>query len=137
VWISNGKKKISVTSDDRNVFYKFSAFFYYFSRWLSSFETVCSAELLGIKVLVPCDPIDYLNNEYGSFDKWIIPISKDYKWSNLDTNYSLWSDSHWPYAIKFFSTNGKLNNAGTLNFINKNSNLNLSNLPVDVMKLYQ
>jgi hypothetical protein len=92
---------------------------------------------LGLKVLVPCDSIDYLNNEYGSFDKWILPISKDYKWSNLDTNYSLWFDSHWPYAIKFFSPNGKLNNAGTLNYINKNSNFNLSKLPVDVMKLYQ
>ena len=106
-------------------------------RGLPTFDLVCSTELLSLKILVPCDPIGYLNNEYGNYDKWVIPISKNYKWSNLETNYTLWSDSQWPYAIKFFRNNGKFNMEGSLNYINKNSNLNLSNLPADALKLYQ
>ena len=46
--------------------------------------------------------MDYLKREYGDFVNWIIPKSKNYKWSNLEIKNTLWSESEWPYAIKFF-----------------------------------
>ena len=108
-----------------------------FRRWIPTFNTLCSAELLNFKVLVPCDPIGYLNNEYGNFKNWIKPIIKGYKWTNLEQQNTLWHNSDWPYAIKLIYPNGKLNYNETLNYINKNSNLSLSKLPDDVLKLFQ
>jgi hypothetical protein len=33
--------------------------------------------------MVPCDPIAYLNQEYG-INKWHEPLVKNYKWTNLE-----------------------------------------------------
>ena len=115
----------------------FNFFYFAIRRWIPNFNTVCSANLLNLKVLVPCYPTDYLNNEYGEWKNWIIPKSKDYKWTNLERNYSTWSEADWPYAIKYFNSNGKLNFKNTLNYIKKNTNLSINELPDDVLERYQ
>lgn len=48
---------------------------YKFRRFLPNFERLCSAELLEHKFMIPCDPVGYLNKEYGP-KKWHSPESK-------------------------------------------------------------
>ena len=41
---------------------------------MPSFDELCSAELLNHKFMIPCDPVNYLDKEYGS-SRWQIPKS--------------------------------------------------------------
>jgi glucan biosynthesis protein len=81
--------------------------------------------------------MDYLKREYGDFVNWIIPKRKNYKWSNLETKNTLWSESEWPYAIKFFYMNGTFNYNATLSYIQSNLSRNITSLPADVLKRFQ
>jgi hypothetical protein len=90
-----------------------------------------------MRVLVPCNPMEYLNQEYGDLKNWIIPKSKGYKWSNVEKKSSFWSEKEWLYAVKHFHSTGKLNYLSTLNFINTGFKFNLTSLPVDVLDRYQ
>ncbi len=80
--------------------------------------------------MIPCDPVGYLNNEYGEPDKWQTPMKSNYTWSNLDRkNVENWTDTEWPYAIRFYKYNGEVDKNQTLRFINAHSSYNLTKLP--------
>jgi len=84
------------------------------------FSTMCSAELLSHKVLVPCDPVGYLNKNYGSFKKWSVPEAefKKYKWPNI--NYTgTWSDEQYRKSVRIFESDGSVDQLETLNFWNE------------------
>ena len=66
-----------------------------------------------------------------------MPKNKDYRWSNLETKSSLWPENEWPYAIKFFYTNGSFNYRDTLKYINENASRNMTSLPIDVLQRHQ
>ena len=53
---------------------------YVFKRFLNYFD-LCSCDLMNTKFIVPCDPINYLNNEYLN---WKDPEPENFKWLNLD-----------------------------------------------------
>ncbi len=105
-------------------------FFLLYRRWLPNFNQVCSADLLQHKVLVPCDPVEYLNLEYGEANNWIFPKSKNYTWSNLDKQHTNWTDKEWPHAIKFYNING-FNKIETINFVNNYLKKKITKLPID------
>ena len=99
-----------------------------YTRNLPEFSELCSAELLNQKHLVPCDPVKYLDNEYGK-NKWQIPKSTNYSWTNLVSNGN-WSENEWPKVLKYYEKNGTINLKSTLKDINKYSNLNYTKLPI-------
>ena len=35
----------------------------------------------------PCDPVGFLNREYGSMEMWAKPKAGDYTWLSLDANF--------------------------------------------------
>ena len=87
---------------------------------------LCSAELFSIKQMVPCDPVDYLNQEYGIFN-WISPERTEFSWPNLFSSGN-WSDYEWPKAYNIFFSNGTLNEKETLEYINYYSKYKLTKL---------
>jgi hypothetical protein len=96
--------------------------FFFISRYLPAFDELCSAELLNTKQMVPCDPIKYLNSEYGTFN-WLTPISLNYKWSNLKFTRK-WNDNEWKRAYKYYNLDGSLNHKKTQKYINKHLGYN-------------
>lgn len=54
-----------------------------YRREILKVEQICSAELLGVRLLVPCNPLKMIEHEYGHFPKWQIPRSGGGVWTNL------------------------------------------------------
>ena len=50
-------------------------------QWHSVFHDICSAELFTIKVLIPCDPLKMLIQDYGK--NWSVPMNNGYKIINI------------------------------------------------------
>ena len=107
--------------------YKFRSF----RRWLPNFDELCSVELLSHKFLVPCDPIKYLNKEYGPRN-WETPKVKNYSWTNV-VYMANWTDTEWARAIKYYDKNGELIKTKMLNYINSHLDAKhqLNELPPD------
>ena len=104
-------------------------------RSLPYFDKVCSAELLNHKVMIPCDPVQYLNTEYGR-DTWIKPkpeldnkvlnrdnrkqnipkFSTKYTWPNLHY-YGKYDDGDLIKSARFFKNDGTIDYDITLRFI--------------------
>ena len=76
---------------------------------LSYFQKTCSAELYGLKFQVPCDPVAYLDQNYGAFPKWAKPQSEfsKYVWPSIVKN-GHWTDKEYMSAVQIFKGNGKL-----------------------------
>jgi hypothetical protein len=110
-----------------NNYFKFDVFFVYnwnsthqyygyhlhgrkFKQWLPKVINLCSAELINIKVMIPCDPAVYLTSMYGHIDDWKTPKERNYVWPNLDFNNSgsKWSLDRKDKVVKHFSPNGML-----------------------------
>ena len=85
-------------------------------RFVPAFNELCSAELLNQKLLIPCDPVKYLDSEYGT-SKWQTPV-KGPKWSNL-IYQGEWSDSEWPKAVRYYYNNGTVKINETLKHLNR------------------
>jgi hypothetical protein len=100
-----------------------------FRRFLPKFKSLCSAELLNHKYMIPCDPVSYLDKEYGP--GWKSPQSKNYTWSNVQY-WKNWSDIEWPRAVKYYDKNGALLRPKILAYINKHMSHNLTELPKDI-----
>jgi hypothetical protein len=77
-----------------------------FRRTLPLLPKLCSCDLFGYIFTIPCSPIDYLNNEYGS-DSWKKPLEKKYVWTNMKY-HSIWNDISWMYAVRLYTSDGKL-----------------------------
>lgn len=84
------------------------------------FEELCSAELLNHKYQVPCDPIAYLDTNYGKFPKWSKPKSlfTEYVWPNFSPN-GKWTDEEFINGFRRYNLDGSLNRKATLDTINK------------------
>ena len=94
-----------------------------------NFNDFCSGELLGQKVMIPCDPVAHLNQEYGK-DNWITPLSKNYIWKNMIWEEKKnWTDSEWPNIVRYYYRNGSLNKNQTLTFLNNHLAVKLESLP--------
>ena len=81
-----------------------------YKQFLPHFKDLCSAELLGIKVIVPCDIVNYLNFMYGPMETWKTPKEKNFTWPYLTypNNGEKWSDDRKKVACKIFRPNGTL-----------------------------
>lgn len=99
-----------------------------YKRNLPPFNELCSAELLSQKHLVPCDPVQYLDLEYGK-NSWQTPLSSKYKWKNL-VFVGNWTDDEWPQAVRYYEKNGTLNLVKTLKYLTENSKLNFTSLAI-------
>lgn len=81
-----------------------------------NFSTVCSAEFLGNKVLVPCDPVAFLNRNYGSWSKPEREL-KNYRWPNM--NYTgTWTDEQYRQSFRKYAADGSVDQKATLKFWN-------------------
>ena len=92
------------------------------------FDELCSAELLDSKFLVPCDPVGYLNHQYGPMSLWSVPEPANYTWFNIH-KYSEWSDDDWPFVVRFYDRYGYVERTRTINHLNKASKINITKLP--------
>jgi len=54
---------------------------------------------MNLKYFVPCDPVKYLDLEYGK-SCWLIPKATKYTWKNIKPNGEC-SDQEWPRAFKY------------------------------------
>ncbi len=70
-----------------------------YRKKLPEFDQLCSAELFNLKYFVPCDPVKYLDLEYGK-SGWLIPKATKYTWKNIKPNGEC-SDQEWPRAFKY------------------------------------
>ena len=59
---------------------------FFFKRQFEAYFDLCSCEIYGTKYLLPCNPVLYLNDDYGN---WKNPEEKNYTWPNLDLNGKL------------------------------------------------
>ena len=98
-----------------------------FRRFLPNFNELCSAELLNQKLMVPCDPVKYLDNEYG-VNNWATPLSKNYQWKNV-VYFKNWTNSEWPHAVRYYDKEGKLIEKKTLDYINQHLKVKIESLP--------
>lgn len=101
-----------------------------FRRYLPNFDKLCSAELLNQRFMVPCDPVSYLNREYGEEKKWSFPQEKNYTWSNVIYD-SRWKDHEWPNVIRYYDKAGGLLKNKVLEYVNKHLKNNISYIPDD------
>ena len=83
--------------------------------------------------MIPCDPVTYLNNEYG-IDNWATPMSKNYQWKNVKY-FKNWTDSEWPHAVRYYDKKGQLIQKKTLNYLNEHLVVKLESLPEDNLNL--
>ena len=91
---------------------------------------LCSAELFNQKYMIPCDPVHYLDQEYGAAN-WRKPMESKYEWKNVAYN-SIWSDSEWPHAVKYFDRAGNLIVQKIKNYINKFLANRIQTVPPDL-----
>lgn len=80
--------------------------------------------------MVPCDPVSYLNKEYGTQQRWSVPQATNYTWSNVN-HWKSWSDAEWPHVIKYYDKEGKIIDTKILQYLNKHSKYNITKVPDD------
>ena len=86
-------------------------------NWYSIFESICSAELFGTKVLIPCSFLNVIQEDYGK--NWKLPIKSGYGWSSIRFNeWKVFDKSKWPNSKKSYNNFGKINVNGTLKALN-------------------
>lgn len=104
-----------------------------FSNCFPIFEDLCTAELFGHKFMVPCDPVSYLNTQYGK-EKWIVPMQSHYQVPNTDWGQGRErSELELKYSFRYYDENGNVEIQRSLKAINelfsKNYGKNLTKLP--------
>ena len=81
-----------------------------YKQLLPHFDDLCSAELLNIKIIVPCDTVEYLNYMYGPIDNWKKPETKKFTWPYLNYPHAgeKWSNDKKKTACKIYTPQGNL-----------------------------
>ncbi len=105
-----------------------------YKSWYPSFNArqLCSAELLGSKFIIPCDPLRMLISEYGNEEDWMIPKETDYHWSNINwKEYRRWTDEEYANAVRYYFSNGTVDMQRTLKKINSKVKHKINKLPID------
>lgn len=80
-----------------NVSYFFSSLRYIFPRF-----SLCWAELLELKVRVPCETLDYVMANYGT--TWSIPV-RNWDWKSSPSNVQengVWPPAEWGELIQVY-----------------------------------
>ena len=83
--------------------------------------------------MVPCDPVSYLNTQYGK-EKWIVPMRSHYQVPNTDWGQGRErSELELKYSFRYYDENGNVEIQRSLKAINelfsKNYGKNLTKLP--------
>lgn len=92
-----------------------------YHRNVPNFSKLCSAELLDNLYMVPCNPIEYLDCDYGP-DGWQTPKEKEYHWPSLKI-FNEYSDRQYIKSLKFFFENGTFDSHFTLEVLNEDNGL--------------
>ena len=92
-----------------------------FRRLFFKVHQVCSGDLYGYKISIPCNPEKYLENSYGK--KWRIPIKQGFKHFNYATEYIL-TKSEYAKVLKHYKRNGEFDADYTLKILNEGSGNN-------------
>ncbi len=100
-----------------------------YRRYLPNMK-ICSAELFNQKYMIPCDPVSYLDQEYGP-SKWYKPIVTNYEWKNIFF-HSTWNSLSWPHAVKFYDRNGNLLIQKIKNYVNTYLKDKIQTVPLDL-----
>jgi hypothetical protein len=88
---------------------------FFLSQVLPIILEFCSAELLGSKYTVPCDPIAHLNRMYGKNYKWLKPIQHAYDQTSINWGrWKLWNLKDLPYVARVYHSSGKLDKKRSL-----------------------
>lgn len=94
-------------------------------QYLPKINELCSAELLNSKFLVPCNPVEHLNADYGAHG-WQTPkkssnlhkeTKESYTWPSLHF-FNKSSDAEFLKSVKWYNIDGSLDNKTTFNFLN-------------------
>lgn len=85
-------------------------------QYYPNFNELCSAELLSSKFLIPCNPVQYLNAEYGP-NGWKIPEKKNYKFYGTKF-YERVSDAEFLKTRKYYRYDGAIDNSTTFEELN-------------------
>jgi hypothetical protein len=96
-------------------------FLFFLSRLVPKFNKFCTGDVLGHKLMVPCDPVAYLDFEYNPREKWTVPTKKFIWWSNMLYKQYYWPDPLWPHAYKSYFPNGTFDRNRSLRGINNQS----------------
>jgi hypothetical protein len=67
--------------------------------------------------MVPCDPVGYLEKEYGP-KRWRSPQSKNYVWDNVKY-WRNWTDDEWIRSVRYYDRKGQLIKNKTVDQLNK------------------
>ena len=105
-----------------------------YRRLFQEFNKLCSAELLGQKHMVPCDPVGYLDYEYG-LGKWQEPKKENFTWKNVRF-WQNWTDAQWPYTIKYYDKYGNILKKKILDYLNLHAKRNITELPADDIDVF-
>jgi hypothetical protein len=88
-----------------------------YKNWYSIINDICSAEIFGLRVLIPCDPLRTIIEDYGK--NWSLPIESGYGWNSLRHNeWKVYGKNKWPKSRKYYDYYGKLDVKGTLEELN-------------------
>jgi len=69
-------------------------------------------------MLIPCNPLSYIEQAYGS--SWNVPIQSEFYWKNMNQKYfDKYSKKDWQYARRFYNEFGKLNVNKTISYLNE------------------
>ena len=79
--------------------------------------------------MIPCDPITYLDRDYGP-GNWQTPQSVNYTWTNVKY-WEKWTESQWPHTIKYYDRDGKLIKKKILEYVNKYMSEPITEVPLD------
>ena len=91
---------------------------FYLRQWYTIFSEVCSGDLLGLKILVPCEPNNILTQDYGT--NWSIPVSSGGRFYNMAWNEKKkFSKDDWPKSRRIYDKNGKININETIKDLNE------------------
>ena len=106
-----------------------------FSNCFPIFSDICSADLFNRKFMIPCDPVKYLNIQYGT-EQWTVPMQTKYHVPNTDWGTGRErSEMELKYSFRYYDENGNVEVDKSLKAINefysKFYGKNLTRLPND------
>jgi hypothetical protein len=74
--------------------------------------------MFGFKVLLPCNPLKVIKEDYGR--NWSLPIENGYGWKSLNfEDWKVFDKEKWSKSRKYYFQNGKLDVNGTLDDLNE------------------
>ena len=91
----------------------------YYRHIFKRFNEYCSAELLGLKLLVACDHENIIVGDYGP--GWRKPKSGG-GWISMDwKNKMVFKNEDWKDRVKFYDRDGKFKEKDAIDYINRNN----------------